>query len=136
MLKKSLISLLIVLTIIFGMIKVASVAMKNQTSLSTGAFETANGFTAASASTGVSVTSASTLVLATTSSRTYARISNLSAAAIYCNMDLSKPAVAYSGIMIAASSSYVVSDAESNLYKQAINCISPSGTASTTIFQR
>ncbi len=98
--------------------------------------ETSNGYVAAYTSTGVLVTTSSTLVLATTTSRTFARISNISGNAIYCNLDNGKPAVAFSGVMVSATSTLNVSDSDSNLYRGAVNCIAVSGSASTTVFQR
>lgn len=76
----------------------------------------------------------STQVLATSSARIYARISNVGSTAIYCNANGDKAAVAYSGIMIAASSSLAL--AEDFPFTGAVRCISPLGTASTTVYSR
>ncbi len=73
-------------------------------------------------------------VLATSSSREYAKISNLSGAAIFCNADADKAATANSGIMIAASSSMVMDQVFP--YTGAIRCISPGQNASTSEYAR
>lgn len=78
------------------------------------------------------VTTSSTQIMATSSTREYARISNLSGNAIYCNADNDKPAVGYSGITIMGSSTIALD--EIFPYAGAINCISPLGTASTTVY--
>jgi len=98
--------------------------------------ETSNAFTAAYTSTGVLVTTASTQVLATTTARSVIRISNISGNAMYCNLNNGLPAVAFSGVAVFASSTLTLSDAESLLYRGAVNCIAVGGNASTTAFQR
>lgn len=103
---------------------------------SLGSFETSNAYTAAQTSTGVLVTTSNTVVLATSTSRSFVRISNLSGNTIYCNTDNGKPATAFQGYMISATSSLSFSDNDSNLYRGAINCIAIGGSASTTVFQR
>lgn len=78
------------------------------------------------------VTTTSSQVMATSSSRESAKISNVSSVAIYCNADGDKAAVGYSGIMIAASSTLLI---DSDFpYTGAIRCISPLGNASTTVY--
>lgn len=85
------------------------------------------------ASTGVLVTTSSAQVVATSSSREYAEIANLSSFAIYCNMDDDKAAVLYQGITIFASSTKVLGQDFS--YTGAVRCIS-TGNASTTVYVR
>lgn len=78
------------------------------------------------------VTTTSSQIMATSSSRESAKISNVSSVAIYCNADGDKAAVGYSGIMIAASSTLLI---DSDFpYTGAIRCISPLGNASTTVY--
>lgn len=93
-------------------------------------------FVKANVSSAISVTTSSTLVLATTSSAQYREITNLSGAAIYCSLDNGKVAVQYTGITILASSSYIMAPDKENMYVGAVRCIAPSGTASTTAFER
>lgn len=83
--------------------------------------------------TGILVTTASTQVIATSSAREYAEISNLTASAIYCNANADKPAVMYQGVVIMASSSKVFG--QDFAYKGAIQCIA-SGNASTTVYSK
>lgn len=85
------------------------------------------------ASTGVVVTTSSAQVMATSSSREYAEIANLSSFAIYCNMDNDNSAVLYQGITIFASSTKVLGQDFS--YTGAVRCIS-TGNASTTVYVR
>lgn len=82
-------------------------------------------------STGVVVTTSGVQVLATSSAREYAEISNLSAFAIYCNADADKRAVMYQGIMIPASTTKVFG--ADFAYTGAIRCISQAN-ASTTVY--
>lgn len=119
---------------IVGMFSILLMNIHSQPSL--GSLETNNGYTSASASTGVLVTTSSTAVQATTTSRTLLKIANISSNPIYCNMDGGKPAVAYQGVTIAASSTLNLSDSDSFLYRGAVNCIAISVSASTTVYQR
>lgn len=76
--------------------------------------------------------STSQQVLATSSSRIFAQIANLSNAPIFCSLDNDKAAVAYSGVMIATSSTLII---DSELpYTGAVRCISPGRIASTSVY--
>jgi hypothetical protein len=82
-------------------------------------------------STGVLCNTTSTLLLATSSAgRPFVSISNLASNAIYISEN-NTPAAAYTGIMIPASTTITLSQISN--YLGAINCIAPSGTASTSI---
>lgn len=146
--KKILPTFIIALILFGGMYLVGSRAMQVDVALKQAAelsqainqnvagMETANAYVTPQTSTGVAVTTSSTQVLATSTGRSYARISNLSGNAIYCNLDTGKPAVAFSGIMVQATSTLVISDNDSSLYRGAVNCIAVGATASTTAYQR
>lgn len=86
-------------------------------------------------SSAVLITSTSAIVSATNTARVYERISNLSGVTIYCNMQQGKPAIAYSGLAIFASSTYAIQSDE-NPYRGAITCIAPTGNASTTVLEQ
>lgn len=86
------------------------------------------------------VTTSSTLVAPTSTAATYTRISNISGVAIYCSLTSASsttptPAVPYVGITIFASSSLALSPDQYNMYTGPIYCITPIGTASTTVYQ-
>lgn len=80
------------------------------------------------------LTTSSMQMIATSSAREYAEITNLSAYAIYCNADADKPAVLYKGLMIAASSTRVFG--QDFAYNGAIQCIAPAANSSTTSYAR
>ncbi len=71
-------------------------------------------------------------VLATSSVREAAKIANVSSFPIFCNANADKAAVAFSGIMISASSTLHIDNTFP--YTGAIRCISPYGTASTSVY--
>lgn len=84
-------------------------------------------------STGVLVTSTSAQVLATSSAREYAEITNFSGIAIFCNANGDAPAVLYKGITIFSSST--ARFGQDIPYTGAIQCIA-TGNASTTIYAK
>lgn len=81
-----------------------------------------------SATTTSLVAGASQIILATSTARLYAIISNDGSQAVYLSFGLGNPAVADSGILLAASSTYSI-EAGRNLYFGAITAITNSPTA-------
>jgi hypothetical protein len=76
----------------------------------------------------------STQMVASSSAREVARISNLGTNPIYCSANGDKAAVAYSGITVYGSST--LSFDEQFPYTGAVRCIAPFGAASTTVYAR
>lgn len=82
---------------------------------------------------GVLVTTASTQVVATSTARTFLRVTNISSNNIYCS-DGTQNAVLYEGVAIMASSSVEFSS-NTQPFTGALNCIS-TGNASTTVIAK
>lgn len=82
-------------------------------------------------STGVSVTTSSTFITATSTARQYLILTNDSSNPVYLSLFNGAPAIADTGILLAASSTYVIDP--SHLYIGAIYAISPAGTSKVLI---
>ena len=89
---------------------------------SVGGGQGVNRFTSFASSTAITVTTASTFVTATNTASTYRRLSNLGAAAVYCNVKDGAAASLNTGLVIYASSTIEMT-VDNNPYQGAIHCI-------------